>query len=312
LEIRRFSLETFLFSNPSLQEEEDAMWTTLTLMTLVASAATGDLTAPLTPGTEIRLTAGPAVHVPGLFSGTSGTYTALGHFDRRDGLLVFTRDDGSTEGVIAPGSTVQGRLGGADADYVYLRRGGEAPERIHRASIARAQALFRSGRNVRKGALIGGAIGAGLGVVFHEVATAKGTDWPPSLGAMAILSALGGAAGVGVGTAVGALSPGARWREVPLEALPGRGGPPPSRNGGHEGRTGRREGATRWTVTLDAVPVAAVPPSETLPGEVVTRHRGPLRVTLEPLAPQPLLAPGQPLAAGEGGVTSLERGATTR
>lgn len=197
------------------------MWTTLAVTALVTSTATVDVTASLTPGTEVRLTAGQAVHVPGLFSRTSGSYTVRGQPVRRDGLLVFARGDGASEGVIAPGATVQGTLAGGDPDYVYLRRGAGAPERIHRASIARVQTLAGSGRATGKGTLIGGAIGAGLGLALFVVLTEEGSDSPPSLEGLVTLSVMGGTAGLGVGAGIGALSSGGRWREVPLATLPG-------------------------------------------------------------------------------------------
>jgi len=199
------------------------MWTTLTLVVLAASSSPTLLPAGVTVGQRVRLSAGPAVHVPGLHSGTRDRFTTRGAYERRDGLLVFTRGDGSVEAVIAPGAEVTGVLVGADPTFLHLRRADMEPaDRIHRGSVSRVEAFQGRRGRARMGAVIGGVAGGLLGLAAYHVFTVPTADWPRVNSNAAGATLYCGAMGLAVGAGLGALDRHDNWGEVPLEALPGR------------------------------------------------------------------------------------------
>jgi hypothetical protein len=206
------------------------MWTTLSLLVMVASTAVTTPPVELTPGTRIRLGAGPAVHVPGLFSGTETSYEGTRLVERRDGLFLFRAGDGEPEAVLVPKATVEGTLVGADPVYIYLRLADRGiTERIRRASVARVHAVLGTKHLAGRGAVAGSLAGAALGIGSYLALSRPGTDWPTTPEGTALMALVGAGAGLGVGAAVGALCSGDDWQEVPLEALPGRPEmPPPS------------------------------------------------------------------------------------
>lgn len=199
------------------------MWTTLALVVLAASSSPNVPPAGVTVGQRVRLSAGPAVHVPGLYSGTRGRFTTRGAYERRDGLLVFTRDDGSVEAVIAPGAVVTGVLVGADPTFLHLRRADMEPaERIHRESVSRVEAFQGRRGRAGMGAVIGGVAGGLLGLAAYHVFTVPTADWPRADSNAGGATLYCGAMGLAVGAGLGALDRHDDWGEVPLEALPGR------------------------------------------------------------------------------------------
>ncbi|UCF21029.1 MAG: hypothetical protein JSU87_06470 [Gemmatimonadota bacterium] len=80
--------------------------------------------------------------------------------------------------------------------------------------------------NVGKGALTGGLIGAGIGLVIGIGAASEDggfIEFGPEVVPAAAVTV--GACGAGIGALIGLLSPGERWEEVPLDQL--RVGPSP-------------------------------------------------------------------------------------
>ena len=200
------------------------MWIALTLVVLAASPSPTFPPAQVTAGQRVRLSAGAAVHVPGLCSGTLDRLSTKGSYERQDGLLVFSHDDGSVEAVIAPGAVIAGVLVGADPTFLHLRLTDMGPvERIHRGSVARVEVFQGRKGHARNGAVIGGLAGAALGFAAYHVFAVPTDDWPQVNGAAAGSMLYCGGMGVAVGAGLGALDRHDDWREVPLEALPGRG-----------------------------------------------------------------------------------------
>jgi hypothetical protein len=197
------------------------MWTTLTLVVLVATAPTPP--EGIAFGSRVRLSAGARVDVPGLFSGTAKTHSGR-RFEKENGLLVFRAADGAREAVIAPEARVEGALVGADPEWLHLRRSeGEPPYRIARASVARVEVLVGRKRAARKGAAIGFGVGAAAGVGWaYMLSGPEGSDSPRSFAGFAVSAAVVGTAGAGVGALLGLLGTDEDWREIPRDALPGQ------------------------------------------------------------------------------------------
>ena len=197
------------------------MLTALTLVVLAASSPPTLSPAQVTAGDRVRLFAGPAVHVPGLYSGTRDRFTTKGAYERKDGLLVFTRDDGSVESVIAPEAEVTGVLVGADPTFLSLRRADMEPaDRIHRKSVSRVEVFQGRKGHAGTGAVIGGVAGGLLGYAVYHVYT----EPTAQMNSAAVGStAYCGAMGLAVGAGLGALDQHDDWREVPVQALPGPG-----------------------------------------------------------------------------------------
>jgi hypothetical protein len=197
------------------------MWTALTLVVLAASTPVPQAGVAL--GSRVRLSAAPRVDVPGLFSGTARTHSSR-PYERRDGLLVFARDDGSREAVIAPGARVRGTLVDADPAWLHVRlseKGGV--DRIARASVARVEVLRGRKRATRQGALVGLGAGAAAGATwFYLLSGPEGSDTPRSVGGFLVSAAVVGAGGALVGAGLGLLGTDEDWREVPRDALPGQ------------------------------------------------------------------------------------------
>ena len=196
------------------------MWTTLTLVVLAAAAPTPP--EGIAFGSRVRLSAGPRVEVPGLFSGTSKTHSSR-PYEKRDGLLVFRGDDGRREAVIAPGTRVDGVLEGAEAEWLHLRRSeSDPPYRIARASVARVEVLVGRKRAARQGAAVGFGVGAAAGIGWaYMLSGPEGSDSPRSFAGFAVSAAVLGTGGAGVGALLGLLGTDDDWREVPRDALPG-------------------------------------------------------------------------------------------
>lgn len=72
--------------------------------------------------------------------------------------------------------------------------------------------------NVGKGAWIGGGIGAGLGLAVG-IAVANDDFFDAGAEAIPVGIVLFGLMGAGVGAIVGALTPGTRWLDIPVEGL---------------------------------------------------------------------------------------------
>jgi hypothetical protein len=157
--------------------------------------------------------------------------------------------DGGESG-IAPGATVKGMLVGADPVWLHIRRSENAPlQRVRRASVARVEVLRGRKRASRKGSLIGLGVGAGAGVgLYASVTGPSGSDTPRSAGGFLVSAAVPGAAGLAIGALLGLAVTDEDWREVPLDALPGRlctpwpGSSAPQRSG----RTSTTQGSRRF------------------------------------------------------------------
>jgi hypothetical protein len=204
------------------------MWTMLTLAVLAVAAPTPPEGIAL--GSRVRLSAGPRVEVPGLFSGTAKTHSSR-PYEKKNGLLVFHGDDGRREAVIAPGARVEGVLVGAEAEWLHLRRSESGPPyKIARVSVARVEVLVGRKRAARQGAAVGFGVGAAAGIGWaYMLSGPEGSDSPRSFAGFAVSAAVLGAGGAGVGALLGLLGTDDDWREVPRDALSGQ---PVARVGG--------------------------------------------------------------------------------
>lgn len=97
--------------------------------------------------------------------------------------------------------------------------GGQA---LSRASIGRFELSEGRRSQWRRGLLIGGLVGAGVGALSTAVLFA-GVDWSDGNGsavaAMAILAGIGGGTGLLVGGTIGAFAQGDRWRTIPFNRV---------------------------------------------------------------------------------------------
>ena len=94
------------------------------------------------------------------------------------------------------------------------------------ASVDRIDISRGKKSNVGKGAITGGLIGAGIGLVIGIGAAAEDGgffDFGPEVVPAAVLAV--GAYGAGIGALIGLIMPGERWEEVPVDEL--RVGPSP-------------------------------------------------------------------------------------
>jgi hypothetical protein len=97
------------------------------------------------------------------------------------------------------------------------------------SSITSLEVKYGEKSNVGKGSLIGGGVGAGLGLLLGIAVAAEDSSCPSGsqfcvsidYGAEAVpLAMLSlGLVGAGIGAIIGALSPGTEWLEVPVEGL---------------------------------------------------------------------------------------------
>ena len=111
-----------------------------------------------------------------------------------------------------------GEVVGIDATALRIRLR-ERPDAIDVpiAEVTRLQRSLGMHGNIRKAALRGGLVGAGLGVAFTAFAGAADGCEGSCAGWALILGALGGGAGAIVGTGVGALQKTAeRWEAIPV------------------------------------------------------------------------------------------------
>jgi hypothetical protein len=198
------------------------MWITLTLVVLASTAPTPPPEG-IAIGSRVRLSAGPRVEVPGLFSGTAKTHSSR-PYEKERGLLVFRGADGGREAVIAPGTRVEGVLAGAEPGWLHLRRSeGEPPYRVALASVARVEVLVARRRAAREGAAVGFGVGAAAGIGWaYMLSGPEGSDSPRSFAGFAVSAAVLGAGGAGVGALLGLLGTKDDWRVVPRDALPGQ------------------------------------------------------------------------------------------
>ncbi len=91
-------------------------------------------------------------------------------------------------------------------------------------SLTRLEVSQGKKSNVGKGALIGGLVGAGVGLALGLAASAEDSEGfapvgPEGAGDVLGVSAIMGGLGAGIGALIGAISPGERWKEVPLDRL---------------------------------------------------------------------------------------------
>jgi hypothetical protein len=97
-----------------------------------------------------------------------------------------------------------------------------AGQLIIRSTIGRVEVSEGRRSQWRRGLLMGGLVGAGVGALSTAVLFA-GIDWSDGNGGVetgvAIMAAVGSGAGLLVGAAIGALIQGDRWRKVPLDRV---------------------------------------------------------------------------------------------
>jgi hypothetical protein len=123
----------------------------------------------------------------------------------RSGAFVAVRDSGRR---------VEGRSGGAVGDTLLLYAAGGA---VARAPLAAVDSLWVAGRGTKRGALIGGALGATalatIGVLFVRGFCAAGDDCSGDFpGVIALGGVAGGAAGGLLGAGLGSAV--RTWRRV--------------------------------------------------------------------------------------------------
>jgi hypothetical protein len=144
-------------------------------------------------------------------------------------IRVTVRSGGPAAG---DGRVLVGRLMSIDQDRLVIAGDPGAPAEITLASVERLELTMGQHRNMRRGFLIGGGLGALAGGVLGAIEGSKcegtlicfGAGGGAVLGAGA-LGGLGGALGLGIGAAVTT----ERWSEVSsqrwgLTVRPGRGG----------------------------------------------------------------------------------------
>lgn len=128
----------------------------------------------------------------------------------------------------------EARIVSVGPDTVRMNRRGYATsdwrtEDVPVSAITSLRVAAGNKSNVGRGALIGGGIGAGLGLILGAAAAAEEStcrtetmfcfdmDFGPEVIPVAMVSV--GLIGAGIGALFGALNPGTRWLEVPVQGL---------------------------------------------------------------------------------------------
>ncbi len=121
-----------------------------------------------------------------------------------------------------------GTLRAVDQRLVMLGGSGSPAIQIPRDSITKLEVSRGKRSNITAGILVGTGAGLLLGAAFAVLAVdAGGSSEISNQEAAAIFAALGGSAGLLIGTIVGASTKTERWQEIPLDRLRVTVGPQP-------------------------------------------------------------------------------------
>jgi hypothetical protein len=189
----------------------------LAVLTVAGPALAADDEAPtLATGATLRIKAPKTLEIPGLLSAAEGKVTWTAVSVPGDKSRLAARLDGSPEliAVPQPGESLRARLISVDPAglVVTLERSGERVM-IPREAIARLE-VSRGPASRPKRALLGAAIGLGVGLALAGVTSAGCEGWGCSTSTAALFGTplLGLAGGVG-----GLISPGERWQTFPRD-----------------------------------------------------------------------------------------------
>ncbi len=114
-----------------------------------------------------------------------------------------------------------GTLVSADADTLrFTSSGSGAVQSIPTASVVRFERSRGRRSNAGRGAVIGGIVGGGLGLLLGIAASADDGGWlTPGPGDVAVVTLFMGGVGAGFGALLGAASKRDRWESVPLPGI---------------------------------------------------------------------------------------------
>ena len=178
--------------------------------------ADADDAPTLTAGATLRIKAPKTLDIPGVLTATEGKVTWTAVSVPGDESRLAARLDGSSEliAVPQPGESLRARLISVDPAglVVTLERSGERVM-IPREAIARLE-VSRGPASRPKRALLGAAIGLGVGLALAGVTSAGCEGWDCSTSTVVLFGTplLGLAGGV-----AGLVSPGERWQTFPRD-----------------------------------------------------------------------------------------------
>ena len=111
-----------------------------------------------------------------------------------------------------------GALVSADVDSLRFTSDTSGVVAIPTASVTRFERSLGRRSNVGRAALVGGATGGVIGLIFGIGAEADNNDWGIEIGAegIALSTLFVGAVGAGIGALIGALSKSDRWEPVAI------------------------------------------------------------------------------------------------